>query len=234
VRVCSRSSALGAVVALVALPGVLFAQPAVRRQEPATLPARLQAPARAAIERLADSLQRAGLPVEPLYAKAAEGVLKGADDTRIVTVVQSLARELGDASAALGATATSAELVAGASALHAGVPSDALRQLRRARDAERLQPGALAVPIVVLADLVTRRVPADVAAQSVAALVSRRAPDAEMASLRSSVEQDIGAGQAPAAALQARTRSLVRSLDAQQPARAVPASPIKPPEPPGA
>lgn len=191
------------------------------------LPARLQPSARAAIERIVDSLKRAGLPVEPLHAKAAEGVLKGADDARIVSAVRSLARELGDARLALGEESTAAELVAGASALHAGVPADLLRQLRTARDAERLPRGGLAVPLVVLADLVTRRVPADTAAASVATLIARRAPDAELAALRASVEQDIVAGRSPGAALQTRTQALVRTLDGPRAGGAPP--PRKPP-----
>src|SRR5690606_18089936 len=108
------------------------------------LPERLQPATRGAIERLADSLRGDGLPWEPLYAKSAEGVLKGADDARILRAVRSLARELGDASAALGPSAAPAEVVAGASALHAGVPPADLRRLARTR-ASRTGESPLAV-----------------------------------------------------------------------------------------
>ena len=44
---------------------------------PLRLPERLHAETRDTISRLADSLRSAGVPWEPLYAKSAEGVLKG-------------------------------------------------------------------------------------------------------------------------------------------------------------
>ena len=79
---------------------------------------------KAAVERLADSVRAVGLPTDPLFAKAAEGTLKGADEQRVLVAVRRLARELSEARTALGDGATIAELVAGASALHAGVASD--------------------------------------------------------------------------------------------------------------
>lgn len=174
----------------------------------AELPDRLQPRTRAAIERLADSLRAAELPWEPLYAKSAEGVLKGADDERILRAVHSLARELGNARMALGAAATPAEIVAGASALHAGVPSADLRRLARTRNA-RAGEAPLAVPLTVLADLVARRVPADVATASIEALLARGAPDEQFATLRADVHRDILSGVSPAAA--ARKRAIIQS-----------------------
>ena len=173
-----------------------------------TLPETLQPDTRAAVERLADSLRSAGVPWEPLYAKSAEGVLKGADDERILRAVRSLARELTGARAALGRTATPAEIIAGASALHAGVPASDLRRLAATRGS---RPGEspLAVPLTVLADLVARRVPPDVATASVEALLSRGAPDEQFASLRTDVQRDILSGTSPAAA--ARRRALIQS-----------------------
>lgn len=172
------------------------------------LPERLDPATRAAIEQLADSAQRVGLPWEPLYAKSAEGVLKGADDERILRAVRSLARELGGARAALGASVTSSEIVAGASALHAGVKAADLRRLAATRGS-RAGDAPLAVPLTVLADLVARRVPTDVAIASIEALLSRGAPDEQFATLRSDVHRDILSGVSPAAA--ARKRALIQS-----------------------
>ena len=55
--------------------------PVLRGQSQATESAgsTLSPALRAAVDRLADSARTAGVPVEPLYLKAAEGVLKGAD-----------------------------------------------------------------------------------------------------------------------------------------------------------
>jgi hypothetical protein len=166
----------------------------------------------AAVNRIADSARARGLPTDPLYAKAAEGTLKGADATRILDAVRRLSSELGDASTLLGDGATSAELVAGASALHAGVaPSQVTRLVRAARD--RTSSGTLVMPLVVLADLVARRVSVDVAVTSIETMVERGAPDAQFASLRSAIERDIAGGARPDAAAQVRSAAVLRSLE---------------------
>ena len=202
-----RTVALGAALALATAfaPYAAVAQTSTERIE---LPERLQPATRAEVARLADSLRAAGLPWEPLYAKSAEGVLKGADDARILRAVRSLARELSAARSALGPSATSAEIVAGASALHAGVPSGDLRRLASSR-ALRSGASPLAVPLTVLADLVARRVPPGVATASVEALLSRGAPDEQFAVLRADVQRDILSGATPEAA--ARRRALIQS-----------------------
>jgi hypothetical protein len=171
---------------------------------------RLGAPARGVVESLADSARRAGLPGEAVCAKAAEGALKGATDARIVVVVRQLARELGEARAELGAAATEADLVAGASALHAGIPARTLRRLREVR--ERAGGAtSLAAPLVVLADLVARQVPLNLAVSSVDTLVARGARAEDFAALRADVERDVLAGRRPDEALTARTRALLGS-----------------------
>lgn len=193
-------------VLLVGMLAVVSSSGAAQVRAP-ELPERLHPGTRAAIQRLADSLRAANLPWEPLYAKSAEGVLKGADDERILRAVRSLARELGEARAALGDDVSPAEIVAGASALHAGVPASDLRRLARTRSS-RAGASPLAVPLTVLADLVARRVPPDVATESVEMLLSRGAPDEQFASLRAGVHRDILAGVSPAAA--ARKRAMMR------------------------
>ena len=94
---------------------------------------------KAAVDRLADSVRALGLPTDPIFAKAAEGTLKGADEQRVMVAVRRLARELSDAKAALGDGATAAELEAGASALHAGVGLDLVARVGRAAK-ERAAP----------------------------------------------------------------------------------------------
>ncbi len=188
-------------------PATVPAQSGVGRPE---LPGRLNASTRAAIERLADSLRQANVPVDPLYDKAAEGVLKGADDERILRAVRSLATELTGARSALGGSATVAEILAGASALHAGVAASHLRSLAKGRGAGR-GGVPLAVPLTVLADLVTRRVPPNVAMTSVLALIARGAADDDFAALRTEVQRDISSGLAPDAAAKARTQAFIRA-----------------------
>jgi hypothetical protein len=189
------------------LAALLLAAPAAARAQDATLPPRLGGDAREAIVRLADSLRAAGVPAEPLYAKAAEGVLKGADDARIVVAVRTLARELGQARAALGPAAPSGDVVAAASALHAGVPAASIRRLREAGS------GSLALPLVVLADLAARGVPASAAAGSIAELVARGASEAELSGFRAGVERDIASGRDARAAADARLQAALLQLD---------------------
>ena len=123
-------------------------------------------------------------------------------------VVRQLARELGDARVSLGSVASEADLVAGASALHAGVPEGTLRRLRDAR-ARTGTAGSLAAPLVVLADLVSRRVPLELASASVDSLVVRGVRDEDFASLRAAVERDILSGRRPEDAVLARTQALL-------------------------
>jgi len=182
----------------------------------ADLPSQLLPATRQAIVRLGDSLRAVGLPDAPLYAKAAEGVLKGATDARIVSAVRALARELGDARASLGVGAGVAELVAGASALHVGASPAMLRQLR---DAHVAGSGgtSLATPLVALADLLARRVPAPVAAAAIDSLVARGAPSDDFAALRAAVERDIDAGRAPEASVVQRTQGLLKNIGGRRP-----------------
>ena len=188
---------------------LVAALPLPAQQTRDRLPDRPQPATRTAIEQLADSLRSAGLPDEPLYSKAAEGVLKGATDGRILTVVRSLARELGDARAALGIEASDAEIVAGASALHAGVPEAELRRMRDRHS--RGSSASLAVPLTVLADMITRGVPPNDAAVSVNALLARRVDDARFQALRVGIERDISAGRPPGAAAEVWTQRVLQN-----------------------
>jgi hypothetical protein len=166
---------------------------------------------RAAVDRLADSARAFGVPTEPLYLKAAEGVLKGADDDRVAVVVGRMLTELREARQGLGGDATSAELIAGASVVHAGLDAAALRRVRAARAGARTD-NALVMPLVVLADLVARRVTPETATASVIALAERGAPDAEFDDLRSVVEREIRRGQPPDAAARARTAVILQAM----------------------
>ena len=145
----------------------------------ARLAARLPTGTRLAVERLMDSARAGGLPTEPLVRKALEGESKGADSARIVSAVASLARYLGQARQALGAGADEATLVAGAAALRAGAQPARLRALDSLRSRERL-----AVPLSVLADLLTSGVEPERAWTTVRQMATQGAPDADFLELR--------------------------------------------------
>jgi hypothetical protein len=181
------------------------------------LPERIAAPSRAVIQRVIDSARTAGLPAAPLYDKAAEGVLKGADDERIVRAVRSLALELGDARAALGSASSNGGagdlpvLTAAASALHAGVSTAELRRLAHPAGAAPNGP-TLATALVTLVDLVAKHVPVNVATSSIQNLIERRATERQFSDLRAGVEQDIVAGRAPEASVAARVRAQMGAI----------------------
>jgi hypothetical protein len=165
-------------------------------------PSRLQAPARSALTALADSARVVGLPLAPLYDKAAEGVLKNADDGRIVAAVRKLVGELGAARNALGAGAPADALVAGAAALRLGVERDALRQLAAAHAAAAHGAGqSLAIPLGAVADLVSRGASAEVAVSAVRRLATRGVPAADYVALSAAVDREILAGVAPETAV---------------------------------
>jgi hypothetical protein len=186
--------------------------PAVRAVAQGGTAPRLPAAIEAEVNRIADSARTRGLPTDPLYAKAAEGSLKGAEGARIVDAVRRLARELGTAHDAIGSEATSAELVAAASSLHAGVTPAQLTQLARSAG-DRGAQGRLVMPFVVLADLVARHVTADVAVSTIQSLVARNAPDAQFSTLRAAIERDIASGERPDAAAQVRSAAVLRTLE---------------------
>jgi len=200
--------AFGVGVMAITLPRFLIGQ------SPTGLPQRLQPASRAVIERLADSLTRESLPTAPIYDKAAEGVLKGADDGRIIAAVRGLAQRLRDARTLLGAGAPEVELSAAASALHAGAPAATIKQMARARD-ERAAGGSLAVPLVVLANLLTDGVPSSIASESLTALVERGARDEELTALRWTVARDIDAGKSPPEAASGGTHRLLQTIEAR-------------------
>lgn len=154
----------------------------------------------------------------PLHAaKAAEGMLKHASETRILAVVQTLAGELAEARQSLGIGVDDAELVAAASALHVGATPAMLRRLAAARDGAEQGAGSLATPLVALTDLLVRRVPPTAATAAIDSLVTRRAPSGAFVALRAAVERDIEAGRSPEASVTARTQTLLHNIDARRP-----------------
>jgi hypothetical protein len=171
---------------------------------------RLDSATFAALTPVLDSAQASDLPLEPLVQRALEGAAKHAGATRIVAAVRLLATELGDARAALGTGSTSAELVAGASALRAGAHSSDLAQFRRRRGA------GVTVPLAAVTDLVTSGVPPDSAVAAVLALVAL-ARDDQIVDFRRAVERDIALGAPPAAAAAVRVNAAVREFSQNTP-----------------
>jgi hypothetical protein len=176
-------------------------------------PKSLSSETRIALTKLADSARAANLPADAIVAKAAEGVLKGADDARIVRAARTLLGEMSTARSVLPAHAGFAVLNAATSALHAGVSPATLSGLVAASAGSETD---LAIGLVAVADLAASGVVPAEAGSAIAELLKRRAPEADITALRTSVARDIAAGNTPQAALGKRMDGLLRVLETKK------------------
>ena len=191
IRTLTRSLGISAIL-------LACAAIAAGAQDP-RLSSRLDARTATAVTRVLDSARARSLPTEPLVQKALQGAAKRAPADRVVAAVRELMGELTVARSALGARSTEAELVAGAGALHAGIPAATLTRVRGLRGRE-----PVTVALGTLADLVARGVPVDGAVSAIVALASRGAPDADFVTFSNQVGRDIAAGAPPAVAARVR------------------------------
>ena len=163
---------------------------------------RLDAPTRKALSAIVDSARAQGIPVEPLMEKVYQGLAMGADGSRIVVAVRSLTLEMGNAHRVLGAVATTDELKAAASAVHAGVPAVELGKMKKQSGLRR----SLTLPFTVLADIVSRGVPVAAATNAIKSLVGAGAKDKDISDFQRNVSVDIEKGAQPAAAAETRAK----------------------------
>lgn len=187
---------------LMALLAAATVAPAVAAQTGDPL-ARLDSATRRTVESLIDSATAEGLPTQPIVSKAQEGVSKHAAGPLLTRVVRTVFLSLREARAVLGEQANRDELTAGAAALQAGIPATAIIDLRQVRHGK-----SITVPLVVMADLVSRGVPRDTASRAILQLWMQGAGEADLMGLSQSVGQDILSGAAPADALLSRARKV--------------------------
>ncbi len=151
--------------------------------------------------------QSRGVPVEPLMAKALEGVAKRASTKSIKAAMARLEENWHRAEKALAPNPTDDELSAGADALQQKVPESTLRALRK------MAPGrSIAMEIGVLTQLVARNVDPGQASKMVLDLMARKATGTQLTALSSAVQEDVEAGLAPAMALDLRGRGIMSLL----------------------
>ena len=199
------------ILAVLVVPNVSLAQDN-------RLSTRLDSATAAVVSRLADSVQAAGLPSDPLIAVAFEGASRRAPSDRIVAAVRGYAAALGSARDNLGVAAVPDEIVSAAGVIVGGVAPTMLGEYRLARPS-----GRLTVPLVVLADLIARGVSADTAALALGAALRNGVSDDQLAEFRRRVERDIAAGARPATAMTIRRRDLPGvAMDGVKPARQTP------------
>jgi hypothetical protein len=180
---------------------LLVVAPAVSSAQSDKLAGRFPAATETALRTLVDSARAEGLPTEPLVQRALEGVSRGAGPSRVLLAVRGLLGRLSIARTTLGTSATEAELVAAASTLYLGVAPDTLAQLRK-----RHAGSSLALPLVVLADMIQQGVPKSDAAGIILSLSDAGIADESYRSLRQAVLLDIRSGVPPATAAAMRAR----------------------------
>lgn len=191
--------------ALVLLPLRLEAQALV-------LPAGFTEQTRAALERVIDSARTDGVPLEPLFAKAAEGKLKQAGEPQIIAAVRSLAARFRSIRAEMGSTLDVPSMSAAATALAVGIPISAIRDMHAAAAGSATASADLAGALVAATDLVAQRVSPMAATAAVQSLLVRRAAPEQFARLRASVGETIAGGRAPDQAAKAASESIVKGL----------------------
>ena len=190
-------------VMLVALGASVASSVTSAGAQDARLGTKLDAPTKAAIIAVLDSARAQGLPTDPLMEKVYEGVGKGADGKLIVAAVRNLAFEMSVMHRALGAIASTDELKAAASAMHAGVPAVELGKMKKQSGLRR----SLALPFIVITDIVSRGVPVSAAVNAVKSLVGAGAKDKDINDFQRNVKEDIQKGAPPEAAAETRAKS---------------------------
>ena len=149
---------------------------------------------------LAAAAEAEGIPTDPLFGKAVEGVAKGIPTDRILPAVAIHADRLRVARGVLGAEVGSPVIVAGADALAKGVPSRSLGELR---PTERTS-----MALLVLGDLIQAGVSADEAIAVVREALSHGAADQAMLTIRPTVQRLLRDGRTPTDAADAIRRAL--------------------------
>jgi len=172
----------------------------------ASLPAGLDDATRTALVPVFQHAQAQGLPLSLLRIKAAEGVLHSASSARIVAVVTTYEARMLKANAAL-APAEPAEIQSGVEALSRGVSSDVLRDIRRRRPNT-----TVAVPLAVLAQLVSQGVPADRASNIVLRLLEYGVSTRQLAALPQAVADEVASGEPLLVALDSRAANVLSTL----------------------
>lgn len=143
------------------------------------------------IEGIIAEAEGAGVPSDPLIAKALEGAAKGVPAERVVAALRSYAARLREAAALVGAPQDASGIVVAADALRRGVPADVVRTLARERHRE------FAVPVVVLGDLVEAGVPAERAYGVVQDAIAQERSADELLAIPAAVRRLMREGQGP-------------------------------------
>lgn len=206
-RANTGNARMGLLLALAALAAAPVAAPAQDTGDRDRLRAALSERDADRVGELARELGREGVPPALIRRKALEGVAKGVPPDRILAALDEYAGRLREARTLIGAERSGASFAAAAEATRRGVPPDAIRDLARGQERRR----ELAVPLIVLGDLVEAGVPAGNALRAVDDALARGAGAEGMMALSAAVRRRIRMGEDPSAALdRVRVRAMER------------------------
>ncbi len=192
------------VLALVAIGWTpLSAQDNVRERARESLPSQVFQD----LDALATEMVDAGIPPEPLFNKALEGLAKRVPSDRLLPAISRYAGQLRLARDAFGEVGGGPLYVAGADALQRGIDVEILRSLGR-REGDSPEPSPMAV--LVLADLVEAGMPADRALGVVREALRLRTGEQQMLGMTAQVRQMMRQGRSPQEAAEQVRRSLQR------------------------
>lgn len=165
------------------------------------------------VEALAEEAARDGIPIDPLFSKALEGLAKRVPADRILPAVTAYSHRLREARGALGREVGEPLVVAGADALQRGVDAEALRRLGQEGREGRgpgAGPGLSPMAVLVLADLMEAGVPAERALGVVHEALQQRTREQEMLGLSGQVRHLMRQGRSPQEAAEQVRRALQR------------------------
>jgi len=160
--------------------------------------------ASAELAKIIEATQASGLPVEPIVAKIRYAVLVAhAPAPKIISTALAVAARLEEARKALAPHPTDKDIVAGEDALRSKVSPKSLQDVRKV-SANR----PVAVPLGVLAQLVTSGIEEKRAAKIVTDLIRRGASGEQLVALGNDVNADIAVGTNVASAVELRMNRL--------------------------
>jgi len=186
---------------LILASGPASAQETARERARAALPSGMFEE----IDALAAQAEAEGIPSDPLFNKALEGLAKHVPPEQLLPAVNRYAVRLREAHGAFGANAPGPLVVAGADALQRGVDAESLRRLGRGEEGGR---GASPMAVLVLAELVEEGVPAERALGVLQEALRMRTREQEMLGIPNQVRQLMRQGQSPQEAAEQVRRAL--------------------------
>jgi hypothetical protein len=151
------------------------------------------------IEMIVADARAADVPVAALLDKALEGAAKRVPADRVVAALSTYSARLAEARELIGQGRAPGDVVAAADALGRGIPASTIRDLAGVRE------GDMAIPTVVLGDLVAAGVPVEFAYGVVEAALAEGSVDEQLLAVPSAVRRLIREGRLPAEAASAVT-----------------------------